>query len=328
MALSRRSLLLGAGAVVLTACSNSKDQPPAATGPWEFTDDRGVKITRPSRPAALVAQLSSAAALWDLGLRPVGTFGQSKKPDGTASDLAGDVDVTKVTSISETYGEFGLEKFAALKPDLLIAPTYLKTELWYVPKESSAAIAAICPSLGIEHQLHSVDTVIDRYAALAAALGADLKAAPVVKAKEEFDAASKAVTDQATRQKGLKVLFLSGGADGLYFGNPAAFMGLSQLQKLGVGFVVPKVDPAKPTWESVSWELADKYPADVILYDGRNTEPYLTDAAKYPTFARLPAVRAKQVFAFNPETPPSWAQFAPVFSQFATNLGTVRSVTG
>jgi iron complex transport system substrate-binding protein len=105
-------------------------------------------------------------------------------------------------------------------------------------------------------------------------------------------------------------------------------MGLSQLQKLGVGFVVPKVDPAKPTWESVSWELADKYPADVILYDGRNTEPYLTDAARYPTFARLPAVRAKQVFAFNPETPPSWAQFAPVFRQFTTNLGTVRPVTG
>ncbi|GAA1708923.1 ABC transporter substrate-binding protein [Kribbella yunnanensis] len=330
--LSRRSLLLGAGAaVVLSACSNSEDPQDlggAATGPWDFTDDRGVKITRPSRPTTLVAQIQSAAALWDLGLRPVGTFGKAKKADGTADILAGSVDLSKVTSFSETWGEFSVEKFAALKPDLLIAPIHIPNELWYVPKESVTAIEAISPTLGVDYRERSVDTVIDRYAELAAALGADLKAEPVLKAKADFATASKALSDLAGRQKGLKVLFVSGAKDGLYFGNPAAFSDLSLLKKLGVGFVTPDFDPKEPHWENVSWELADKYPADVILYDARNAEAFTVDRAKYPTFARLPAVRANQVFAWNPETPTSWAQFAPALRQLTADLGKVRPITG
>lgn len=331
--LSRRSLLLGAGAtLVLSACSNSKDSKDralggGAAGPWEFTDDRGVKITRPSRPSTLVAQIQSAAALWDLGLRPVGTFGKAKKADGTADILAGNVDLTKVSSFSEVWGEFAVEKFAALKPDLLIAPIHLPKELWYVPKESVTAIEAISPTLGVDYRDRPVDAVIERYAELAAALGADLTAEPVAKAKAEFATASKALGDLAGRQKGVKVLFVSGGKDGLYFGNPAAFSDLSLLTKLGVGFVTPNFDPKQPHWENVSWELADKYPADVILYDARNAEPFTVDKPKYPTFARLPAVRANQLYPWNPETPTSWAQFAPALRQLTTNLSNVRRIT-
>ena len=55
--LSRRGFLIGAGglaaATVLTACG-SGDQPAASSGPWEFTDDRGQKASRPQRPANLV----------------------------------------------------------------------------------------------------------------------------------------------------------------------------------------------------------------------------------------------------------------------------------
>ncbi|WP_165952495.1 ABC transporter substrate-binding protein, partial [Kribbella albertanoniae] len=286
-----------------------------------------VKITRPSRPTTLVAQIQSAAALWDLGLRPVGTFGKAKKADGTADILAGNVDLTKVTSFSETWGEFSVEKFAALKPDLLIAPMHVPKELWYVPKESETAIEAIAPTLGVNYLERPVDAVIDRYAEIAAALGADLKAEPVLKAKADFTAASKELGDLAARQKGLKVLFVSGGKDGLYFGNPAAFSDLSLLKKLGVGFVTPNFDPKQPHWESVSWELADKHPADVILYDARNAEAFTVDKAKYPTFDRLPAVRANQIFAWNPETPTSWSQFAPALRQLTTNLTKVRPLT-
>ncbi len=329
--LSRRNLLLGTGAtLLLSACSTSKNQDlgGAATGPWEFTDDRGAKVARPSRPVTLVAQIQAAAALWDLGLRPVGTFGKAQKADGTADILAGDVDLTKVTTFSETWGEFSVEKFAALKPDLLVAPMHLPQELWYVPNESVTAIEAIAPTLGINYLNRPVDTIIDRYVELAAALGADVRAAPVLEAKAEFSAASKALGEQASRQKGLKVLFVSGGKDGLYFGNPAAFSDLALLTKLGVGFVTPDFDPKQPHWENVSWELADKHPADVILYDARNAEAFTTDRAKYPTFARLPAVRANQVFAWNPETPTSWAQFAPALRQLTADLGTVRPITG
>nr|WP_238355248.1 ABC transporter substrate-binding protein [Kribbella sandramycini] len=328
--MTRRSLLLGAGATLaLAACSKSESPTGGATGgPWEFTDDRGVKISRPTRPTAVVAQIQAAAALWDLGLRPVGAFGKATKADGSADILAGNVDLTKLTLFSETWGEFAVEKFAALKPELLVAPIQVPKELWYVSKESVAAIEAIAPTLGIDYVGVPVDKVIDRYAELATALGADLNAEPVVKAKAEFAAASKAVADQAAQQKGLKVLFVSGTPDNLYFGNPDAFSDIALLKQLGVGFVVPKFDPKQPHWETVSWELADKYPADVILYDVRNAAPFTTELAKYPTVGRLPAVKAGQVYAWNPETPTSWAQFAPALRQLTADLAKVRPITG
>ncbi|WP_020386657.1 ABC transporter substrate-binding protein [Kribbella catacumbae] len=330
---SRRSVLLGAasaGAVaLLAACSN--DQKPAgttvqSTGPWEFTDDRGVKITRPERPAKVVAQVSAAAALWDLGVRPIGIFGATKGADGKPNNLAGSVDLSTVTSVTETYGEFEVEKFAALQPDLLVAPIQVPKELWYVPKDSVEAIEAIAPTLGVNYLGRSVDRVIDRYAEVAAALGADLKAAPVVAAKAEFAAASKGLSELTAKKKGLRVLFLSGGPDKLYFGNPAAFADLTLLKSLGLELITPKFDPAEPHWEEVSWEVADKYPADVILYDARSAAVFTTDQAKYPTYARLPAVKAGQALAWNPETPTSWAAFAPALRQLTTDLSRLRPV--
>jgi iron complex transport system substrate-binding protein len=132
----------------------------------------------------------------------------------------------------------------------------------------------------------------------------------------------------AATKKGLKVLFVSGGPDGLYFGNPAAFSDLTLLKNLGLGLLTPKVDPKEPHWEPVSWELADRYPADVILYDSRSTQVFTKDLAKYPTFARLPAVKAGQLLAWNPETPTSWAAFGVALRKLATDLGPVRPITG
>lgn len=330
--LSRRSLLLGAasaaGLALLPGCSNDPALQSQPAGPWEFTDDRGVKITRPARPAKVVAQVSAAAALWDLGIRPVGIFGETKNADGTSNHLAGSVDLTSVTSVSEKFGEFGIEKFASLQPELLVAPIHVPKELWYVPKESVAAIEAIAPTLGVNYLNSSVDKVIDRYAVLAGELGADLTAEPAVKAKQEFAVASKELSEMAAAKKGLRVLFVSGGPDGFYFANPAAFADLALLKRLGVGLLTPKVDPKEPHWESVSWELADKYPADVILYDSRSAALFTTDRAKYPTYARLPAVKAGQTFAWNPETPTSWAAFAPALRQLTADLSRLRPIAG
>lgn len=324
---SRRSLLLGAGAVLVSACSNDQ-QPVVSTGPWEFTDDRGVRISRPSRPAKVVAQLTAAAALWDLGIRPIGIFGETKGPDGKPNTLAGSVDLTRVTSVGDKYGEFSVEKFASLQPDLLVAPMQVANELWYVPKEQVSAIEAIGPTLGVNYLKRPVDKVIDRYAELAAALGADLQAEAVIKAKTEFAAASKSLSEVTATLSGVKVLFISSGPEGVYFANAPAFSDLSLLQSLGVRFVTPKVNPAEPHFEQVSWELADKYPADVILYDTRNAAPFTTEWAKYPTVAKLPAVQANQAFGWNPETPTSWARFAPALRRLTTDLSRVRPITG
>ncbi|MFC0628077.1 ABC transporter substrate-binding protein [Kribbella deserti] len=331
---TRRSLLAAGGLFLLTACGEAggagetKEAATPAGGSWEFTDDRGKKVTRPQRPTTIVAQLSSAAALWDLGIRPVGTFGESRNTDGTPALAAGSIDLSKVTSISETYGEFNLEKYAALQPELLIAPMQVANELWYVPAASVQPIEALTPIVAVTHLDKTVPQVIDRYAELAKALGADLAAEPVTNAKAEFEAASKALTETAGRLAGLKVLFLSATPENAYLGNAEQFSDLRTLADLGVRFVTPKPDQAEPHWETVSWEQVGKYPADVLLYDERSRDIFTKDKAKIPTYLQMPAVKAGQTIAWNPTLPASWAGFAPALRKLTADLGRMRPLGG
>src|SRR3569833_4104827 len=122
--LSRRGFLIGSGglgaAAALTACGSGGDEKPAvASGPLEFTDFRGQNASRDQRPSRVVAYVSSAAALWDYGVRPVGVFGPQKTADGGKEIQAGNIDLNAVTSIGNAWDDFSMEKFAATKPDLV-----------------------------------------------------------------------------------------------------------------------------------------------------------------------------------------------------------------
>lgn len=82
-ALTRRRLLAGGLALgllaVLPGYGGDASQPSgAASGLWEFTDDRGVTVSLPKRPVRVVAQTTSAAALWDYGVRPIAIFGPGR----------------------------------------------------------------------------------------------------------------------------------------------------------------------------------------------------------------------------------------------------------
>lgn len=62
--LSRRRFLAAAAAAgLLTACGSDGTSNPAvpAAGPWTFTDDRGVEVTRPSRPSRIVTNDQAGA---------------------------------------------------------------------------------------------------------------------------------------------------------------------------------------------------------------------------------------------------------------------------
>lgn len=326
--LSRRRLLIGGGAAlfVLAGCGGDDGgEAPADAGgggPWEFTDDRGKKATRDSRPTKIVAQLSAAATLWDLGLRPVGVFGEAKGNDV----LKGNVDVNAVTWVGQTWGEFNIEKLASLTPDLLVAPMQAKDQLWYVPEDAAGKIEPLCPTVGINQFEVPVDKVIGRFADLAGSLGADINASAVTSAKAEFDAAGKALAEAVAAKPGLRVAFVSGTKENLYLGNAKIFSDMAYLRNLGVNFVEPVVPANEPHWEVLSWEQAGKYPIDVLLCDSRDPSYFTTDLAKYPIFAKLPAIKAKQVIAWNPETPSTWAAFAPVLRDLAAKLNSFQIV--
>ncbi|GAA3556695.1 ABC transporter substrate-binding protein [Nonomuraea rosea] len=329
----RRSLVaLGAAALLgVSACGGTAAPPSAvpsaaptaaAQGPWTWTDDRGKSLSLPQRPQRVVAQSAAAAALWDFGVRPVAVFGPHKLKNGGRDPEVGEVDISKVESIGNVWGEFNVEKYASLQPDLLVAGMYQKNTLWYVPPESVAAVDQIAPSAGVQLSGKPLVEIIERYGALAAALGADLKAAPVAGAKSRFDAASAALKTLAAAKPDLKVMIVTGTPESLYVAYLPDHPDIKYWGELGLNIVYPP----KPTqseggfWEVLSWENADKYQADVILVDARSQSMKIEEMAKKPTWAKLPAVKAGQLYPWHAAERYSYLGYAKVMEELAANL--------
>lgn len=322
---SRRDVLaaggaLGAGAL-LAACggpdSGAGPASPAgtsggakpSTGHFSFTDDRRTTVTLDHPPARLVAYVGSAAALHDYGVECTGVFGPTRLKDGSPDAQAGDLDVAEVTVLGNVWGEFAIEKYAALDPDLLISHMYDPKSLWYVPEQSTAKILGIAPSTGIDVAGVPLTTPLRRYAELAAALGADLASAANAAAKTRFETASAGLRSAARAAGGITVMAASAGADSFYVSTPSSAADLTYDKSLGVDFIVPgKVEGG--FFETLSWEAADKYKADVILLDNRSAALQPADLNGRPTWMQLPAVRAGQVHGWPSEPIFSYAKCA------------------
>ncbi|WP_043515386.1 ABC transporter substrate-binding protein [Actinoplanes sp. SE50/110] len=313
--LSRRGLLAAGGVAalgaVLTACGTKEDATAgpagqAAAGPWTFTDDQPKALQAAKTPSRIVAFTGVAAALADLGLqdRIVGVFGEARTQ-------AGDLDVTKVQVIGDAWGEFSVEKYAALTPDLLVTHEFDPGAYWYVPDESKDKILAVAPSALINVGRVPLNKPIERYADLARSLGADLTAPKVTEAKARFEKAAQDLGDAAKASGGIKVLFGSGSADIFYVSSADVSSDLMYFKSLGVDLIVPEVE-GKDYYESLSWENADKYQADIIFLDARTGTLQPKDLAAKPAWNALPAVKANQVFPWQAVPIYSWNHAAPL----------------
>ncbi|MET8282694.1 ABC transporter substrate-binding protein [Micromonospora sp. NPDC005174] len=334
--LSRRGLLAAGGAATLAAllagCGKDDAAKPAgsdnAAGPWSFTDDRTKKVEAPARPARVVAFTGVAAALVDFGLdkQLVGVFGETKRADGTKDPQAGDLNVETVEILGNAWGEFSLEKYAALRPELLVTHMYDPDALWYVPDESKDKILPLAPSVAITTARVPMTKPIERYAALAESLGADLSAKKVTDAKARFDAASDAVRQAVKANPGIRVMACSGSPDLFYVSNPKVSTDLMYFAELGVDIVVPTKLEAGDYFEALSWENAGKFPADLILLDNRSTALQPKDLTAKPTWAQLPAVRANQVTPWDAVPRFSYAGAAPLLENLATAIRNAKKV--
>jgi iron-desferrioxamine transport system substrate-binding protein len=335
--LTRRGLLaagaaLGLGALA-TACGGDdgdggKAAAPADTQGWTFTDDRGQKVGLAARPQRIVAYVGAAAALVDFGVKDqiVGVYGPAKLKDGSRDPQAGEVDVDKVTIIGNAYGEFSIEKYAALRPELLIDNMFVKDTLFYVPAESKDKIFQLAPSLGISTGQTSILTPIKRFGELAAALGADQSAPAVTAAKARFEQASEAVRKAVAANGGIKVLAASGAADLFYASSPAMNADLIYLKELGVDLITPTKLGKDGYFEALSWENADKYQADLIILDSRTQALQPKDLESRPAWRDLPAVKANQVIGWNPEPRFSYAGVAPILENLADTLAKTKKL--
>jgi iron complex transport system substrate-binding protein len=330
---SRRGLLAGVlGLGALAACGDDTSGAgagPGASGggggPFAFTDDRGTTVTLSAAPKRIVAYVGTAAALYDFGVTSqiAGTFGPLKTAGGGKDPLAGDLDPGKVESLGNAWGEFNIEKYAALRPELLITNMYEPDQLWYVPDDSKDKILGLAPSVGVTVSRTTLLKVIQRYADLAKALGADPAAAAA--AKTRFEAAGDAVKAAVKANGGLKVLAASASPDLLYVSDPKVYADLSYYQELGVEVIAPGAVTGG-YFENLSWENADKYKADVILLDSRAQALQPADLSAKPTWANLPAVKAGQVVPWQSEPRFSYAGCAGALETLAKALTGAKKV--
>lgn len=302
---SRQLRRLGVGglalflAAALAACDGQGAAPEAAdgsatpgAGPWRYTDDLGQTVELDETPLRIAAYGDEAAALWNFGVPPVAIFHyMDPAQDSTFEDL--DLAATEV--IGSAYGEINLEKLAAAAPDLIVTTTYdgdTPDSMYGFKDEAQLAkVKEIAPVIGVEQSGTALD-VIESNEKLVASLGVDTgEGSEIAEDRAAFEKASEDLTEAAAG--GHSVLPMYGEDAGAYFLIPQDDPAMAYYQQLGVRFAKTggKDDYY---WETVSWENADKYDTDVVLYSVRDsyTPEQLADQA---VFGRLAAVRSEQL---------------------------------
>src|SRR5918997_436617 len=255
-----------AGTATASGCAGESAEPAAAAeeGGWSFTDDLGNTVELDAVPERVAGLNDVAASLWNYGVEPVATFGQTS----AAGDVAFEGrDLADLEIVGESYGQIDLERLAAADPDVIVTSVY--------PADSSGAldpgqplygfesiqqqeqVARIAPIVTIAYRGSAAD-VMERTVELAGSLGAD--GAAIDAAREDYEAASAELT--AAGERGITVLpVYATASDGWWMGRAADDPSLRLYSDLGVDFV----DPGGDTyfWESVSWEQVTDHPSDV-----------------------------------------------------------------
>lgn len=337
---SRRGILAAGGALglgaLVTACGSedstdggSDSKASAKSGPWSFKDDRGKNVQLDKVPANIVAFTGVAAALFDYGVSVKGVFGPTKTQDGKPDVQAGDMDISKVTVLGNSWDQFNVEKYAALAPDVLISTMFDSAgTLWYVPEASKDKIAKLAPSVGISVYDRQLTAPLQRMWELAESLGGDMKAAKVTDAKKRFEEASERLRKAAKAHPDIKVMAGSASQELFYVSGTNLSVDLEYFKALGVNFVEPpeKAKAKGGGWfESLSWENVDKYAADIIMMDDRSSaiQPAnITEA----TWKKLPAVKAGQVISRSAEPILSYDKCVPLVENLAKAIETAKKV--
>lgn len=339
---TRRGILAAGGALglgaALAACGDddaksagSKDASASATsGPWTFKDDRGTSVKLDSVPTKLVAFTGVAAALYDYGVEVKGVFGPTTTTDGKADVQAGDMDVSKLTVFGNVWDQFNVEKFAAFGPQLLISTMFDDAgTLWYVPEASKDKIAKLAPSVGISVYDRQLTEPLQQMWALAESLGADMTATKATESKKKFEEAAARLRKAAKAKPDLKVMAGSASDTLFYVSGSNLSIDLEYFKALGVNFVEPPASAMAKGggwYESLSWENADKYKADIIMMDDR-TSAIQPAAITKPTWKKLPAVKAGQIVSRSPEPILSYDKCTPLLTTLAEALETAKKVS-
>lgn len=299
-----RLVVLVCATFLMAACSSGSSSDTAtettdASG-WSFTDDRGITHTADAAPETVAAQSVIAGGLWEYGVVVDGVFGPLRFSDGSSDPAMGlaDPGTFEDGSLGEIDSQINIEKLAALAPDIIVTPMWGDDMYWGIDDAQVDEIEAIAPIVGIRVDSRPIDEPLSRVADLAATLP-DYDEAAAQSAKAEFDASSEQLRTALAAKPELAVVAASGTAAEMYIAYPPAFPDLRYYQGLGMQLAEPANHPTSGGfWETLSWEEAGKYPADLILADARGGSVEQMLAQLPPTVLALPAVKADQWVAW------------------------------
>lgn len=321
----RRLVAIGAILILmgaLTACGSDDSSnagttggsDTTATGAWTYTDGSGKTVTLDERPTRIIAHAYAAAALMEFGIRPIAIYA-----DGPIADDVGlkGVDLSGIQVIGEEWGKIDVEAAAELNPDLIVAD-YWPVEKAYSGTEKgvearSKKIAELAPIVG-PAQGDSIVALIEGYEELAGTLGADLTTGSGAEAKAEFEAARDAFSAAVAAKPGLTALAISPSDGDYYVAVPKYAPELLDFRSWGLDVIEPTTpDPEFPYWQTLSFERADEYQPDLLLFDDRSHPNGLETLAAQPT--------AKSIAAFAAEQYTTWpAYWLHTYGDYATQL--------
>ena len=317
--------------VAASACGDDSTDggtQPAAEDGWSFTDDLGTTVELDETPTRIAGLNDLAASLWNYGIEPVATFGQTSAEDDVAFEGR---DLSDVAIVGTSYGEIDLEALAAADPDVIVTTIYPDDSSGAIPEDKAGygftdmaqqeQVAAIAPIVTIAYTGSAAD-VIERVVDLADALGVDTEGGEVADARADFQAASEELTEAASSGVSVLPVFATE-ADGWWMAKAPDDPQLALYEELGVNFVDPGGEDY--FWHSVGWEEVPAHPSDVILYSLRfSMSP--EEIAAQPTAALLPAVQAGQLHPWKYIGPDYVAQ-AAYMEELAGYLTGSRKIT-
>lgn len=318
----RLGALVLVSALVLAGCSSattpSHDSSVAGpAGGWSYTSGDGKTYTADTVPTRIIAHAYAAKALMSYGITPIAVYADGPI-DGDVG-LEG-VDFDGVEILSEEWGVINAEKAATLKPDLVVGDWWPAENAYSGfeggVEEASKKVAELAPVVG-PSQGDSIVDLVEGYATLAESLGADTSV--VEQQRSQFEGALTAFKAATAAKPDLDVLAISPWEDTYAVAVPKYAPELLDLQSWGLDVIDPQTpDPDFPYWESLSFENADKYQPDALLYDDRN----------YPgnadTLGQQPIASSIRAFAADATTtwPAYWLHTYPDYTAQLEHLTT------
>lgn len=336
--MTRRRMVGSLGAMALLAAPRSmlalqatpEASPQGNDGGWTFTDDAGKTVELPSRPLKIAADLNAATALRDFGIRPAAIAGYTVDTDASWGNVERDTPVINAAAGSPVPN---LETMLAEDIDLFVTITWGNENNpyeWSFPdladyERTNPAVPVIAIS-GSGRADHNTE----RFAELAASLGADLDSREIQEAKAAYEEAVAEFSAVAKEQAnaGITSLFMYADPTELYIAYPPIWADLAMYEALGMDIIVPENVPEGDYWESLSTEQAAKYASDLIFQSSRTGTLSSEELAAHPTYGTLPAVRAGQVFAWDQDFIQSYQGLTAALNHLTEALRDAEKVAG